>query len=78
MDIEKTSLKLVGGAVACDIAEIRSIAVKPLPAGKGKVSRDCTTEKQEQEGKESSITESKIKGRSWEECKSESEDESKS
>ena len=45
MDIENTNLHLVRGAVACDIADIRSIAATPLPTGKGKLSRDCTTEK---------------------------------
>ena len=78
MDIENTKLHLVRGAMACDIADIRSIAATPLPTGKGKLSRDCTTEKKESEGKESSITDSKIKCRSWEECKSKSEYQSKS
>ena len=78
MDIENTKLHLVRGAMASDIADIRSIAATPLPTGKGKLSRDCTTEKKESEGKESSITDSKIKCRSWEECKSKSEYQSKS
>ena len=77
MDIENTNLHLVRGAVACDIADIRSIAATPLPTGKGKLSRDCTTEKKESEGKESSITDSKIKGRSWEESKRKTESQSK-
>jgi hypothetical protein len=78
MDIENAKVDLVRGAVACDIADIRSMAATPLPTGKGKLSRDCTTEKKESEGKESSITDSKIKGRSWEECKSKKEYQSKS
>ena len=77
MDIENTKLHLVRGAMASDIADIRSIAATPLPTGKGKLSRDCTTEKKESEGKKN-ITDSKIKCRSWEECKSKSEYQSKS